>query len=83
MVHEIGHAIGFDHEHQRFGRGDFVDIFEQNIQPEYVFALAQDFTNNYDIPYDYTSVMHYFATVNVLTKYSRWWYYINYPQVKM
>ena len=33
VVHELGHVIGFWHEHTRPDRGDYVDILYQHIMP--------------------------------------------------
>jgi hypothetical protein len=33
MVHEFGHAIGFNHEHQRPDRDLFINVFLQNVDP--------------------------------------------------
>ncbi|MFO1487117.1 MAG: M12 family metallopeptidase [Verrucomicrobiota bacterium] len=61
-AHELGHVLGFHHEHQRWDRDQFVTIHYENIKP----GRAHD----YDwIPrdrwivsgtdYDYFSIMHY------------------------
>lgn len=69
-VHELGHALGFFHEHQRWDRDAYVTIHYENIKP--------DRTDDYDwIPktnwiatskdYDYYSIMHYrtcWASIN-------------------
>lgn len=33
MIHELGHVIGFNHEHQRPDRDDFILIHFENINP--------------------------------------------------
>lgn len=33
MVHELGHVIGFNHEHQRPDREKFIKIHSENINP--------------------------------------------------
>jgi len=33
VVHELGHVIGFWHEHTRPDRGDYVHILYQHIMP--------------------------------------------------
>lgn len=60
-LHELGHALGLKHEHQRSDRDQFVDIVEENIQPESVGNFVQFPTDNCT-PYDFGSVMHYSPT---------------------
>ncbi|XP_067936807.1 zinc metalloproteinase nas-13-like [Watersipora subatra] len=65
VIHEMGHTIGFQHEQTRPDRDNYVYIQKQNIQSgvEYNFMkYSKDQVNNYDVPYDYTSVMHYSGT---------------------
>jgi hypothetical protein len=61
-VHELGHVLGFHHEHERWDRDGFVTIHYENLKPER--------RSDYDwIPrthwlvrstaYDYYSIMHY------------------------
>jgi Astacin (Peptidase family M12A) len=59
IAHEIGHALGLIHEHQRSGRGSYVTINYGYIQSgyEYAFNIIAGSTN-YG-PYDFDSVMHY------------------------
>ena len=59
IIHEVMHALGAWHEHQRPDRDAFVIIERANIRPATLF--------NFDIPasvtnfgpYDYDSLMHY------------------------
>ncbi|XP_069180855.1 blastula protease 10-like [Procambarus clarkii] len=62
VAHEVGHAIGFVHEQSRPDRDTYVKINYQNVIPQTVhnferFPAAE--INNYSVPYDYSSDMHY------------------------
>ena len=63
-MHEIGHAMGMFHEQSRSDRDTYVTNKEYNIDPA---PLATNFgkenDNNFSVPYDYNSDMHYFSTV--------------------
>jgi hypothetical protein len=59
VVHEILHALGLLHEHQRSDRNAFVQILWDNIQSSMKHNFFQE-ERSYDIgSYDYDSIMHY------------------------
>ena len=58
IAHEIGHALGLIHEHQRSGRDSYVTINYSYIQSGYEYAFAIVGSTNYG-PYDFDSLMHY------------------------
>ncbi|KAL4219259.1 hypothetical protein ACF0H5_021841 [Mactra antiquata] len=62
LIHEIGHALGFYHEHMRADRDQYVFINYTNINDtkEAQFdPLLKDEYNDYNKTYDYYSIMHY------------------------
>lgn len=62
IIHEFLHALGFFHMQSSADRDDYVEIVWDNIQPgtEHNFAkYNSSFVSNFDIVYDYGSVMHY------------------------
>ncbi|XP_018027952.1 zinc metalloproteinase nas-36 [Hyalella azteca] len=60
VTHEIAHALGLQHEQSRSDRNDHIILVADNIEvgKEFNFALLK--TVNYNIPYDYYSLMHYY-----------------------
>ncbi|XP_077999583.1 tolloid-like protein 1 [Glandiceps talaboti] len=62
VVHELGHVVGFWHEHTRPDRDGHVTIQTENIQPgqDYNFQkLDATEINSLGESYDYNSIMHY------------------------
>jgi hypothetical protein len=59
VCHELGHALGMCHEHQRSDRNSYVTINTNNIISGHLpdFVLLTSSTNKG--PYDFLSVMHY------------------------
>lgn len=64
IAHEIGHATGLEHEHQRCDRDSYVAVQTANIQSGNLYAfdkICGDGGNDIYY-YDYYSIMHYRAT---------------------
>ncbi|XP_041970874.1 tolloid-like protein 1 isoform X2 [Aricia agestis] len=62
VVHELGHVVGFWHEHTRPDRDKHVQIIRDNIMSgqEYNFnKLTDEEVNSLGQTYDYDSIMHY------------------------
>ncbi|XP_023399669.2 meprin A subunit beta [Loxodonta africana] len=65
VQHEFLHALGFWHEQSRSDRDDYVNIMWERIQSgrEHNFNTYNDQqSDSLNVPYDYTSVMHYSKT---------------------
>lgn len=65
VMHEIGHAIGFYHEHSRPDRDEYVEIIYSNIdmldptfRKDYRLLNPSE-VNSLGVGYDYNSIMHY------------------------
>ncbi|XP_054747410.1 dorsal-ventral patterning protein tolloid [Anastrepha obliqua] len=62
VVHELGHAIGFWHEHTRIDRDQYIKIINENImkgQESNFNKLSPVEVDSLGLPYDYNSIMHY------------------------
>ncbi|XP_036324703.1 dorsal-ventral patterning protein tolloid [Rhagoletis pomonella] len=62
VVHELGHVVGFWHEHTRTDRDKHININKDNIMKgqEYNFdVLSPEDVDSLGLPYDYNSIMHY------------------------
>ncbi|KAK2572505.1 Nematocyst expressed protein 6 [Acropora cervicornis] len=62
IIHELGHAVGFFHEHSRPDRNKYVRVLKKNILPGYernFFRFGRKWIDSRDVPYDYGSIMHY------------------------
>ncbi|XP_057311521.1 zinc metalloproteinase nas-14-like [Hydractinia symbiolongicarpus] len=62
VLHEMMHAMGFYHEHQRSDRDSYIIINKENIQKGAVGNFDKVETQSFNAPYDYGSVMHYGRT---------------------
>jgi hypothetical protein len=61
-AHELGHALGFHHEHQRWDRGRYVTIRYEHIKPGREFDYNWIPKTNWIVAtekYDHLSIMHY------------------------
>jgi hypothetical protein len=69
VIHELGHAIGFQHEQTRPDRNRYVTIVQDNIPPRYrtnFQRFGSEVVDSLNVEYDYNSVMHYGGTVGVI-----------------
>ncbi|KAK0421085.1 hypothetical protein QR680_015054 [Steinernema hermaphroditum] len=61
-LHEIGHALGFTHEHNRMDRDYYVHVEPKNVRPGRIQEYYRKRDLEYlDVPYDLGSIMHYSA----------------------
>lgn len=63
VIHELLHALGYIHMHNRPNRDKYVSILWDNIDPKWQdqFHKVTPHFNYYGTPYDFQSVMHYSA----------------------
>ena len=62
-MHELGHVLGFFHEHQRPDRDDWItinqDAMQNTKQAQNAFEKYSRRINSLGVEYDYASIMHY------------------------
>ena len=61
IAHEVGHALGLWHEQSRDDRDNYITILTANIQSGYSSQFAKQTPESTFGPYDYDSIMQYFA----------------------
>ncbi|KAH9498106.1 Blastula protease 10 [Bulinus truncatus] len=78
ILHEIGHTIGFYHEHSRPDRDDYVSVLFDNVNKSHSHNFEKKRWSQvltYGLPYDYDSIMHYdektFSVNNTLTVHAK------------
>ena len=62
VVHELGHVVGFWHEHTRPDRDGYIDVIYANIldNQDYNFQkMPREEINSLGEEYDFGSIMHY------------------------
>ncbi|XP_057324844.1 protein tolkin-like [Microplitis mediator] len=62
VLHELGHAIGFLHEHNHPDRDKYIEIKYFNVDADQFDQYNKYSTDEVDtlsLPYDYRSIMHY------------------------
>lgn len=71
MLHEIGHVIGYWHEHARPDRDEYITVQQNAIQlgKQYNFLhISYKDLDTKDLPYDVSSIMHYGSMVSYISE---------------
>ena len=63
ILHELGHALGLIHEHERSDRDEYINIFPENALPEKRSVIERKFDSINWTKYDFHSIMHYWKDV--------------------
>uniref|UniRef100_A0A1I7ZL80 Metalloendopeptidase n=1 Tax=Steinernema glaseri TaxID=37863 RepID=A0A1I7ZL80_9BILA len=61
-THEIAHALGFIHEHNRWDRDEYVLVYTDKVNANNSYdykKVDKNENENYDKGYDFGSIMHY------------------------
>ena len=69
MMHEIFHALGVSHEHQRADRDNYLNVDFSDVDQEQMVNFDLETAPLFtllDTVYDYSSIMHYPSRVNIL-----------------
>src|SRR5262249_4669075 len=59
VVHEMGHAVGLEHEMSRANRNFYVHVRYENMDKNAYSQYDQDLSQSDLLPYEYASIMHY------------------------
>ncbi|XP_065205610.1 zinc metalloproteinase nas-4-like isoform X3 [Planococcus citri] len=59
IIHEILHALGFLHEHQRMDRDKYIEVRYNNLKEGLENEFVKKDSDTMGITYDFYSVMHY------------------------
>ncbi|XGW15271.1 hypothetical protein V3C99_001058 [Haemonchus contortus] len=69
--HEIGHILGFYHTMSRHDRDKYIIVDLENIEKEFRSEFVwrtEDENDNFDLDYDYGSIMHYRASDGAINR---------------
>ena len=59
VAHEIGHAFGMMHEHQRTDRDEYISVNYENVEPGYEDQFDKALSGINVTDYEFQSIMHY------------------------
>lgn len=69
VAHELGHAVGFYHEHTRPDRDDYITVM--NNDPDLASQVDKlSNSNTLGLGYDHASIMHYSSLGGLITSKS-------------